>query len=76
MSSRVGDLDSIYTLSSVGSRVWALLETPKSLPQIVSVVCAEYDVSPELASADVLEFLDLLASKNLVRAADEPSLQP
>ena len=31
ITSGVGDLDAIYTLSDVGSRVWALLQSPCSL---------------------------------------------
>lgn len=73
VTSGVGDLDSIYTLSDVASRVWSLLRTPVSQDRIISVICAEYDVTPEVVSRDVGEFLDTLISKNLVRAVAEPS---
>ena len=67
VSSGVGDLDSIYTLSEVGSRIWEMLATPVSFGRLVEVICAEYDVSPEVASRDVAEFLDRLVSRKLAR---------
>lgn len=70
VSSRVGDLDAIYTLTEVGSSVWALLREPASLRQIADVVCAEYDVTSDVALKDVAEFLDVLLAKKLVDVAD------
>lgn len=67
----VGDLDSIYTLSDVASRVWSLLRTPVSIERIVSVICAEYDVAPDVVAGDVRELIAGLMSKNLVRMAAE-----
>ena len=69
VSSGVGDLDAIYTLSDVAARVWTLLREPASLRQIVDVVCDEYDVAREVVTQDVSEFLETLASKKLVEAA-------
>ena len=72
VSSRVGDLDSIYTLTEIGSRIWSLLqEAPISLDQIVSVVCAEYDVSAEVASEDAAAFIDTLVAKRLAHPVPE-----
>jgi coenzyme PQQ synthesis protein D (PqqD) len=68
----VGDLDSIYTLSDVASRVWGLLGTPVSLDHIVSAICAEYEVTSAVVAKDVSELLATLMSRNLVRAVAEP----
>jgi hypothetical protein len=70
VASGVGDLDAVYTLSDVGSRIWTLLQRPVSIDQIVSVLSAEYDVVPEVASSDVTEFVASLLNKGLVVAAD------
>lgn len=69
VSSRVGDLDAIYTLSGVGPRVWTLLQQAVSPRQIVDTLCEEYDVSAEVAARDVAEFLDALLAKKLVMPA-------
>jgi hypothetical protein len=69
VSSRVGDLDAIYTLSGIGPRIWTLLQRAVSSRQIVDVICEEYDVPAEIAAADVAEFLDALLAKKLVNPA-------
>jgi hypothetical protein len=68
VTSGVGDLDSIYTLSDVASRVWSLLRAPVSLDQIVRAICAEYDAAPAVVTEDVGAFLETLMSRNLVHA--------
>src|SRR5689334_1456817 len=75
VSSRVGDLDSIYTLSEVGARIWSLLDRPRALEDIVSVLCAEYDVTAEVASQDAAEFLAGLAARKLVRPAPSQNVE-
>ena len=70
VSSRVGDLDAIYTLNEVGSRIWSLLERPISVDTIVALLCEEYDASPERIRTDVLELLDMLQEKGLIHAGE------
>ena len=73
VSSGVGDLDSIYMLTEVGTLVWALLSArPVGVAAIVDAVCEEFDVTREVAAKDVEQFLDALRAKKLVHnAADE-----
>lgn len=72
VSSRVGDLDSIYTLTEVGSRIFSLLQdAPVSVDEIVSVICAEYDVSAMVAAADAAAFIEAFMAKKLVHAVSE-----
>lgn len=70
VSSRVGDLDAIYTLTEVGSSVWTSLREPVSIRQIAGMLCAEYDVASDVALEDAADFLDVLLSKNLIDVAD------
>ena len=65
ITSGVGDLDAIYTLSEVGSRVWSLLQSPCSLRTIGTTLAAEYDVTEDDAVRDAQAFVDDLASKRL-----------
>lgn len=69
VSSQVGDLDAVYTLSDVGSTIWTLLRQPVSAGEIVEALCAEYDVTSAVASEDVAAFLNVLLSRKLVNAA-------
>jgi hypothetical protein len=69
VSSGVGDLDSIYMLSDVGTAVWALLAQPTRVGTIVDAVCNEFDVPRETATRDVEAFIGELAAKKLVHNA-------
>ncbi len=66
VSSKVGDLDAVYTLSPVGSSVWMLLQNPVSLQQMIDAVCAEYDTEAHTAANDLTDFLDALLEKRLI----------
>lgn len=50
-----------FALDAVGSRIWALLESSRSLPEICAALCLEYDVDPtrcEIEVADLMRKLD------------------
>ena len=62
--------NSIYVLNAVGSRIWDLLRSPTTPNRIADVVADEFDVSLQVAAADVLEFIDALGARGLVQPAD------
>ena len=68
---RVGDLDSIYNLSEVASFIWSRIDGRTTVPAIVDEVCTEFDVAPETAASDALEFIAHLQSAGLI----EPGLE-
>jgi len=68
---RVGDLESIFVLSPVASRIWSLLDAPTSAERIVDEICTEFEVERETAQADVNELLASLELASLVNK--EPS---
>ncbi len=70
VTGHVMDLESIYVLNPVGSRIWDLLEAPTTADRIAEQVAAEFAVSSDRASADVREFLAALDSRGLIQAAD------
>lgn len=54
---RVADLESIYALNETGARIWELLDGAHTLAQIRDALVEEYEVTPEEAEADILEFV-------------------
>lgn len=56
-----------YGLDAVGTRLWALLATPRRVSQLVGTITEEFDVTPEQCERDVLALLDELAKRRLVR---------
>ncbi len=55
-----------FSVSAVGARIWALLQTPRRLSDIVTTLTAEYDVSADLCAAEVLAFVEDLTARGLV----------
>jgi hypothetical protein len=63
----VGDLDSIYTLNEIGTMIWQLIDCKNSINQIIEGICMAYDVSPEIAEKDTIDFLNTLKISGLIR---------
>ena len=57
---KVGDIQSMYTVNEVGSRIWELIDGGTSVEAIASVLTQEYEVEATQAEADTREFLEQL----------------
>jgi hypothetical protein len=66
---QVGDLESIYNLNEVGSVIWEMTDGETPVSGMIQAVCREFDVSPEQAEQDTLDFLKGLESAGVVEAA-------
>ncbi|MBN1812168.1 MAG: PqqD family protein [Anaerolineae bacterium] len=62
-------MDSIYTLSGVGAYIWSLLDGEKTLTEIHDMVVEEYEVDPQEAEADLVEFVTHLSTIGAAEAA-------
>ncbi len=67
VTGHVMDLESIYVLNPVGSRIWELLRSPTTVERIAGVVSDEFEVTPQHAADDVAEFLDSLNTRGLIQ---------
>jgi hypothetical protein len=63
----VGDLESIYSLNEVGTLIWQLIDGQKTVNRIVEEMCMAYDVNPEEAKKDTLEFVKSLEKAGLIQ---------
>ena len=63
----VSELDSLFTLNEVGAVVWSGVEARSSVQEIVTAVLAEFEIDRSAAEGDVLEFLNALFERNLIR---------
>lgn len=70
ITGRVGDLDSIYTLNEVGSRIWQLIDNQIKVRQIVESVSEEFEVTRAEAERDVVELINSLSEAGLIRAVE------
>ncbi|HMF93764.1 MAG TPA: PqqD family protein [Vicinamibacterales bacterium] len=71
VTGHVMDLEAIYVLNPVASRIWELLRSPTTSERIAAAIASEFDVSVQTATDDVLEFVESLRSRGLV--ADAPA---
>lgn len=55
-----------YSLNDVGCRIWQLCDGSHSVAQIIDTLAAEYDVSAEVLSQDVMEILENFRSGSLI----------
>jgi coenzyme PQQ synthesis protein D (PqqD) len=66
IKAKVGDLDSIYTLNEVGTRIWQLIDGRTDTQQIIEAISREYEVTGEEATKDVIDFLERLEVASLI----------
>jgi hypothetical protein len=69
--SGIADLDCIYALNEVGSRVWELLDERRPIDDIAEAICREYEVSRDQAANDLGELLRSLETAGLIHPAGE-----
>ena len=55
-----------YGLNGLGYRVWNLIQEPKRIDEIKSMILGEYDVDSEVCEQDLLAFICDMAGEGLV----------
>ena len=56
----IGDLESIYTLNEVASRIWELIDGKRNVGQIRDTIVDEFEITLEEAEKDLEQFLQKL----------------
>ena len=62
------DRGTYYGLGGAGSRLWTLLAQPRTLDELVQLMCADFAVDEPACRADVLAFLKDLIGHGLAEA--------
>ena len=65
---KAGDLESIFTLNEVAARIWELLDGEKQVQEIRDKIVDEFEVSPEKAETDLVEFFQQLEHAGALKA--------
>lgn len=58
-----------FGLDPVGSRVWSLIETPRTITEIRDELLKEYEVDEATCETEVLRFLNQTAERGLIEFA-------
>jgi hypothetical protein len=56
-----------YGLNRIGTRIWQLVETPRSAREVADVLADEFDVSRDVCLEQTMALLRELAAAELVR---------
>jgi hypothetical protein len=64
---KASDVESIYTMNEVASRIWELINGKRSLKDINTVIVKEFKVSPVEAEKDLIGFCKQLEKIGAVR---------
>jgi PqqD family protein of HPr-rel-A system len=63
----------VHLLNATATRIWDLLETPRTPDELLACLTEEFDASPDQLRADLETLLGELASKGLVGSDSELS---
>ena len=58
-----------YGVNAVGARIWELLETPRTIEQLCTQLCDEFDVDAQTCEVAVVEFTRKLIDNGIVHAS-------
>jgi len=56
-----------YGLNPVGTRVWDLLQKPRSIGELRDTLVSEYEVGAEHCERDLLELLEKMSAEGLIQ---------
>jgi len=63
----VGDLESIYTLNEVATRVWELIDGKMKVREIKDKIVEEFEVTPQEAEKDLTNLLKQLLAVGAIK---------
>jgi len=55
-----------FGLNSMGMRIWQLLSEHRDVEKIATILLGEYEITGDQLRTDLLDFIEKLASKELV----------
>jgi hypothetical protein len=61
-----------YGLSGTGARIWELLQTPRTIADIVTTIAGEFEVEPGRVEADLEVLLADLQARGLIAITRTP----
>lgn len=62
-----------HQLNPTGSRIWDMLEQPKSVGELCELLVNVFKVTPEACQRDVFHFLEEMSSRNIVAISNDHS---
>ena len=70
--SGIGDMEAVYTFNGLGGQLWHLLEESHAEADLIAWVTRNYHVGPDVAAADIQNFVADLKEIGLVKQVGLP----
>jgi hypothetical protein len=67
----LADSAEVAVLNRIGSRIWELADGSRTVAEIVKIIVAEYETTPEQADRDVTSFIQQLVENRMLMLQDE-----
>jgi hypothetical protein len=67
----VGDIEGVFNLNTVGSRIWELIDGKKKVETIYHKILGEYEVEEKVLEKDLLDFLKQLAKRGWIETVEK-----
>lgn len=64
------DKGKYFGLDPVAKRIWELIEEPKNIEEITTVLLEEFEVSPEQCTQEVQDFLDKAIQFDIIKKSE------
>ena len=61
------DLENVYILDGIGTRIWELIDGKRSVKQIKEIVAKEYEVEPQQLEDDLSTIFKQLEKKSCIK---------
>ena len=58
--------EELHCLNELGTFIWQSIDGDRCVGEIIGRLCAEYEVSPDMAERDVHHFMKVLTEKGLI----------
>ena len=62
LTDNIADMDSLYRLNETGVFIWEAIDGKRNIRDITAMMAGEFDVGPDEAEKDILEFLEQVMS--------------
>ena len=55
-----------YGLDDIGTEIWEMVQSPRTVSEIIDVILDNYDVSPEQCEEDVISLLQNMVDEDIL----------
>jgi hypothetical protein len=59
-----------HTINEIGTEIWELIDGKRTIKEIIEEIIKKYEIEPESAQKDIIDFIQELKEKDLVEVIE------